>query len=120
MDFLASFAIVLVGAFVLIVGGFVGLFGALAGSAGWRWGVFLVGTGLLVLVWVLAAGRSDGQPAVVFGGRSGGSDELADSEDALGGVWLRSMMNQLGLGIVVAWLLVTLTNLRSRRRERDD
>lgn len=120
MDFLASSAIVLVGAFVLVLGGAVGFFGALARSARWRWGVFLVGVGLLAVVWVLASARSDGQPAVVFGGRHGGSDELADAEGALGGLWLRSMLNQLGLGIVLAWLLVTLINMRNRRRERQD
>jgi hypothetical protein len=116
MDLLASGAIVLVGMFVLITCAAVGLFGALASSPGWRWGVVLVGVGLLVLVWVLASGRGDGQPAVVFGGRRGGSDDLADTDVAIGGLWLRSMLWHAGLGVVIGWLLVTLINLRKRSR----
>ncbi|KRF34966.1 hypothetical protein [Nocardioides sp. Soil805] len=116
MDFLASTAIVLVGACVLVVFALVGFFGALASSPAWRWGVLLVGVGLLVLAWVLASGRGDGQPAVVYGGRRGGSDELADTDGAIGGLWLRSMLAHAGAGVVCAWLLVTLINLRNRSR----
>ncbi|MBD3923537.1 hypothetical protein IEZ26_02815 [Nocardioides cavernae] len=52
----------------------------------------------------------------MFGGRTGGSDELADTDGALGGLWLRSMLLHAGTGVVVAWLLVTLINLRNKTR----
>ena len=70
---------------------------------------------LLALVGVLVTGRGDGQPALVFGGRTGGSDELADSDGALGGLWLRSMLFHAGTEVVTAWLLVTLINLRNTK-----
>ena len=116
MDLLASTAIVLVGAFVLIAFVPVGLFGALASSPAWRWGVLLAGVALLGLVWVLSSGRGDGQPAVVFGSRSGGSDDLADTDGSIGGLWLRSLLLHAGSGVVLTWLLVTLINLRNRSR----
>lgn len=116
MDFLASVAIVLVGAFLFLAFAPVGLFGALATSPGWRYGVMAFGVGLLALVWLLASGRGDGQPAVVVGSRYGGSDELADTDGALAGLWLRSMLLHAGAGVVVAWLLVTLINLRNKKR----
>ena len=115
MDFLASTAIVVVGAVVFLAFLPVGFFGALATSPGWRFGVIAVGVVLLALVGVLATGRGDGQPALVFGGRHGGSDELADSDGALGGLWLRSMLFHAGTGVVTAWLLVTLINLRNTK-----
>lgn len=117
MDFLASSAIVIIGACLALVGAAVGFFSAVVGSPDWRWSVLLVGgVALLVAVWLLASARTDGQPAVVYGGRTGGSDELADSGGAIGGLWLRSMLLHVGFGVVVAWLLVTLINLRNRSR----
>ena len=116
MDFFASVAIVLVGAFLFLAFVPVGLFGALATSPGWRFGVMAFGVGLLELVWLLASGRGDGQPAVVVGSRYGGSDELADTDGARAGLWLRSMLLHAGAGVVVAWLLVTLINLRNKKR----
>ena len=116
MDFLASVAIVLVGAFLFFAFVPVGLFGALATSPGWRFGVMAFGVVLLALVWLLASGRGDGQPAVVVGSRHGGLDDLADTDGALAGLWLRSMLLHAGAGVVVAWLLVTLINLRNSSR----
>lgn len=118
MDFLASTAIVIVGAFVFLAFVGVGLFGALATSPGWRFGVMGFGILLMTAVWLLAAGRGDGQPAVVYASKyGGGSDELADSGGALAGLWLRSMLLHAGVGVVVAWLMVTLINLRNKRRD---
>jgi hypothetical protein len=117
MDFLASTAIVIVGAVVFLPFVAVGFFGALATSPVWRFGVMAFGVVLLALVWWLASGRGDGQPAVVFGGRTGGSDELADTDGALGGLWLRSLLLHAGVGVVIAWLLVTLINVRNKKRE---
>ncbi len=116
MDFLASTAIVIVGAVVFLAFAPVGFFGALASSPGWRFGVIVFGVALLALVWFLAHGRGDGQPAVVYGSRTGGSDELADTDGAIGGLWLRSMLLHAGTGVVVAWLLVTLINMRNEAR----
>lgn len=119
MDLLASAAIVLVGAFVFFAFLPVGLFGALATSPGWRYGVLAFGAALLVLVWVLASGRGDGQPAVVVGSKYGGTDELAETDGALAGLWLRSMLLHAGAGVVLTWLGVTLINLRNKRRRGD-
>lgn len=116
MDFLASVAIVLVGAFLFLAFVPVGFFGALATSPGWRFGVMAFGVVLLALVWLLASGRGDGQPAVVVGSKYGGTDDLADTEGALAGLWLRSMLFHAGAGVLVAWLLVTLINLRTKAR----
>lgn len=116
MDFLASVAIVLVGAFLFFAFLPVGLFGALARSPGWRFGVMAFGVALLTLVWLLASGRGDGQPAVVVGSKYGGTDELAETDGALAGLWLRSMLLHAGAGVVVAWLMVTLINLRNKQR----
>ena len=116
MDFLASTAIVIVGAVVFLAFVPVGFFGALATSPGWRFGVIAFGVALLVLAWFLANGRGDGQPAVVYGSRRGGSDELADTDGAIGGLWLRSMLLHAGAGVLIAWLLVTLINLRTKTR----
>ena len=116
MDFLASTAIVIVGAVVGVAFAPVGFFGALAASPAWKWGVLVAGVGLLVLAWLLASGRADGQPAVVYGGRTGGSDELADTDGSVGGLWARSMLLHAGFGVVAPWMLVTLVNLRNRSR----
>lgn len=117
MDFLASTAIVIVGAFLFLAFLPVGLFGALARSPGWRFGVMAFGVALLTLVWLLASGRGDGQPAVVVGSKYGGTDDLADTDGALAGIWLRSMLLHAGAGVVVAWLMVTLINLRNKQRD---
>lgn len=80
----------------------------------WRWGVIALGSALLVLVWCLAAGRADGQPALVFGSRYGGSDELADSDAPLGGLWLRSLLFALAGPMVAAWVVATVVNARKK------
>lgn len=118
MDFLASTAIVIVGIVVFFAFAPVGFFGALATSPGWRFGVMAFGVLLLAAVWLLSTGRGDGQPAVVYGSKYGGSDELADTDGALGGLWLRSMLRHAGTGVVVAWLLVTLVNVHNKARGR--
>lgn len=118
MDFLASTAIVLVGAFVFLAFVPVGFLGALATSPGWRFGVMAFGVLLLAAVWLLATGRGDGQPAVVYGSKYGGSDELADTDGALAGLWLRSMLLHAGAGVLTVWLLVTLINVRNKARGR--
>jgi uncharacterized membrane protein HdeD (DUF308 family) len=114
MDFMASLAIVTVSAVVALVGGVVGLVGALAKSPGLRWGVLAVGVSLLVLAYVLAAGRADGQPRFVFGGRYGGSDELADSEAPLAGLWVRSLLFAIAAPMAGAWALGTVAKARKK------
>ncbi|MBD3947952.1 hypothetical protein [Nocardioides ganghwensis] len=114
MDFLASLAIVAVSAVVALVGGGTGIVGALAKRPGLRWGVLAVGVSLLVLAYVLAAGRADGQPRFVFGSRYGGSDELADSDAPLAGLWVRSLLFAIAGPMVGAWVLGTVA--RARRK----
>jgi hypothetical protein len=114
MDFLASLAIVALSAVVALFGGGIGIVGALAKRPGLRWGVLAVGASLLVLVYVLAAGRADGQPRFVFGSRYGGSDELADSEAPLTGLWVRSLLFAIAGPMVAAWALGTLARARQR------
>jgi hypothetical protein len=114
MDFLASLAIVAVGAVVGLLGGGVGIVGGLAKRPGLRWGVLLVGVALLVLVLTLAAGREDGQPRWILGSRYGGLDEEADSDAPLAGLWLRSMLFALAGPMVVVWVIATVIRLRRK------
>lgn len=114
MDFLSSLAIVAVSAVVALVGGVVGLVGGLGKRPGLRWGVLAVGVALLVVAWLLASGRNDGQPAFVIGGRYGGSDEPADSDAPLAGLWLRSMIVGLAAPMVLGWVLATAAKARKK------
>ena len=114
MDFLVSLAIVAVAAVVALIGGGIGIVGGLAKRPGLRWGVILAGVALLVLAYVLAAGRGDGQPRWIIGSRWGGNDEEADSDRPLAGLWLRSMLFALAASMVVSWVLATLVKLRKR------
>ena len=114
MDFLSSLAIVAVSAVVALVGGVLGLVGGLTKRPGWRWGVIVAGVALMVVARVLAAGRDDGQPAWIFGGRYGGSDERADSDAPMGGLWLRSMLFAVAGPMIGAWVLATVVNARKK------
>lgn len=114
MDFLAGIAIVLVGAFVLVIAGIVGLFATAGGSRGVGLGALGVALAMLGLYVALGLSADDGQPWAVYGGKYGGSDELPDAGRPLAGLWLRSMLLQAGLGLLLGWLLVTLINLKNR------
>ena len=114
MDFLVTLAIVAMTAVVALLGGGIGIVGALAKRPGLRWGVLAVGVALIVLVYVLAAGRTDGQPRWVLGSRYGTSTGEADSDAPLAGLWLRSMLFALAGPMVFAWVLGTVVRARKK------
>jgi hypothetical protein len=101
---------------VLLVCAGIGLVSGIDAPRRFRWGVVAVGVVALVGAYVLAATVDDGQPRFLrVVSRSGGN--AADVTDgARGGLYFRSIVHDVGLGLLVGALFGALASRGKRRR----
>ena len=101
---------------VMLVCAGLGLVAGIDAPRRFRWGVVAVGVVALVGAYVLAATVDDGQPRFlrVFSRSGGNAEDVTDAPR--GGLYLRSLAHDVGLGLLVGAIFGALARRGKRRR----